>query len=391
MAKARSTPTSAKPEKEKFSLKDHLFNRERIVYLAGLFQQADEQFDAAGFVRQTMKSLSSLELKQRIKHIATTLEDYLPRDFRKAAVQIIAALPPPLDPQLTDDDFGDFIFAPLGEFVVRNGLEAKHLKLSLRTLKQLTMRFSMEDAIRYFLNEFPEETMDELRSWAVDKNYHVRRLASEGTRPSLPWSAKLSLDVGVPLPLLDLLHADPTRYVTRSVANHLNDVSKRHPERVLELLQRWRTASSQDPSELDWISRHALRTLVKQGHAPALEFLGFSQLPPIVVDRFQLSTPTVYAGEAVEFTVELKAKRDTRLVLDYVMDAAKAGGRRSQKVFKLRQLDLGAGQSATVTKRHVLRADATTYRLYSGTHHITLQINGQSFGTASFELVTAEF
>lgn len=386
MAKATVITSPSRTKPLKFSLKDHLFNRERVEYLANLFRQASDRFDAPGFVRQTMQSLGSLELKQRIKHIATSLQDFLSSDFRTAAAQIVAALPPPLDPNLKDDDFGDFIIAPLGEYVVRNGLELKYLSVSLRTLKQLTQRFSMEDSIRYFINKFPQETLAELRKWATDKNYHVRRLVSEGTRPSLPWSARLSLDVLVPLPLLDTLHADSTRYVTRSVANHLNDISKVQPERVIETLERWRTASLQDPAELEWISRHALRTLVKQGHAPALEFLGFAMRPPIVVEQFRMLTATIRPGEAFEFRVDLKAKRDTRLVLDYVLDSAKASGRRSQKVFKLKQLELAAGQFVSFTKRHVLRANATTYRLYSGAHHVTLQINGQPFGTTTFEL-----
>ncbi|PHS10301.1 MAG: hypothetical protein COA78_11495, partial [Blastopirellula sp.] len=173
-----------------FSLKDQLFNKNRVAYLADLFHAADTQFDSAGFVRDTMKQLKRLELKERIVHITGVLENYLATNFKDAAKQIAAALPAPLDPTKTDDDFGDFIFAPLGEFVVRNGLEKKHLKLSLKTLKAITQRFSMEDAIRAFINTHPDETLGELEKWSTDKNYHVRRLVSEGTRPLLPWSGR---------------------------------------------------------------------------------------------------------------------------------------------------------------------------------------------------------
>lgn len=108
-----------------FSLKDHLFNEAKVQYLANLFSAADKKFAAPAFVRDVMKHLRQLELKARIVHIATVLERFLATDFRVAAKQIVAALPEPLDPALTDDDFGDFIFAPLGEFVVRNGLAKK--------------------------------------------------------------------------------------------------------------------------------------------------------------------------------------------------------------------------------------------------------------------------
>ncbi len=370
-----------------FSLKDHLFNEQRVQYLAGLFQAADDRFNAAGFVRDTMQQLSQLELKARIVHIASILEGYLATDFHIAAKQIVAALPPPLDPSRTDDDFGDFIFAPLGEFVVRNGVSKTHLPLSLKTLKALTQRFSMEDAIRSFINTFPDETLAELARWTTDKNYHVRRLVSEGTRPLLPWSGRLCIDVTVPLPLLDELHADPTRYVTRSVSNHLNDIAKAHPQLALKTLKRWRMEGRQAAAEFRWMSKHALRTLVKRGNREALQFLGFSPKPKIDVAGFCLRATEIRPGEAIEFSLTVTARRDESLVIDYEIHFVKANGGLSPKVHKLKQINLQQGESATISKRHVLRANATTYTLYPGTHHVTLKINGQTFGKLSFELV----
>jgi 3-methyladenine DNA glycosylase AlkC len=292
----------AKKSSTGFSLKDHLFNRERVEYLANLFSSADRGFDASGFVSETLDGFSSLELKQRIVKIATTLETYLADDFKRAAQQIVAALPPPLDPQRSDDDFGDFIFAPLGEYVVRRGSAPRHHRVSLKTLKQLTMRFSMEDAIRHFIRADPDQTLAELGKWATDKNYHVRRLVSEGTRPLLPWSGRLALPVERPLEFLDILHADNTRYVTRSVANHLNDIAKTEPELVLATLRRWQTLSQQSESELQWITRHALRTLIKQGHPAALKLLGFRHAPAIAVSDFALAQTAIGPGGAIEFS-----------------------------------------------------------------------------------------
>lgn len=369
-----------------FSLKDQLFNRERVQYLTGLFHAADKRFDASGFQRDAIKGLKQLELKQRIVHLAGTLENYLATDYRTAAKQITAALPPPLDPTKSDDDFGDFILAPLGEYVVRNGLQKQHLKLSLRTLKQITQRFSMEDAIRAFINQYPSETMVELQKWATDKNYHVRRLVSEGTRPRLPWSGRLTLDAAAALPLLDILHADATRYVTRSVANHLNDIAKTEPQWVLDALTRWRELGRQQPSELQWISRHALRTLVKQGHQPALQFLGFRSQPKIEVSDFVLHADAVRAGETIEFSFVVTAQREESLLVDYIVDFVKANGTLAPKVHKIKQVQLKQGESTTIKKRHRLHATATTYTLYPGEHHVTLQINGKPYGTQSFML-----
>jgi 3-methyladenine DNA glycosylase AlkC len=370
-----------------FSLKDHLFNRERVAYLASCFSTVDSNFDSQGFVRTVMRGFKDLELKQRIVKIATVLENYLHPDFRKAVRQIVSALPPALDPTLRDDDFGDFIFAPLGEFVVRQGLAGPHVSDALRTLQQVTMRFSMEDAIRYFIRTHPEQTLAELARWSTDKHYHVRRLVSEGTRPLLPWSGRLSLPTHTTLPLLDTLHADPTRYVTRSVANHLNDLTKSEPDIVLETLQRWQVWGRQSEPELRWMTRHALRTLIKRGDPHALALLGFRAEPAIAVSEFCLKSTRTRPGEALEFSFVVTARRAESLVLDYVIEFVKANGRRAPKVFKIKQVDLQPGQPLRVTKRHPFRAEATTFKLNPGTHRLTLQINGQAQGSCDFEMV----
>ena len=370
-----------------FSLKDHLFNRSRVRYLADLFQSADASFDAARFTRAAVAPFPKLELKQRIVRIAETLERFLPADFPESCKRISTALPRPLDPSKTDDDFGDFIFAPLGEFVVRNGMQKKHARRSLKTLKEITQRFSMEDSIRHFIDHHQELTMKELAKWSTDKNYHVRRLVSEGTRPLLPWSGRLSIDILQPLTFLDQLHSDSTRYVTRSVANHLNDIAKTNPKIVLDRLKAWKKLKLQDPEEFAWISRHALRTLVKQGDKAALRFLGFRAKPNIKVHRFQIETPKVKGGQTLNFSFTIQAERKESLMVDYVIEFVKADGSRSPKVFKLKQLELGKGESQGLKKRHRLKSDATTYRLYPGEHRLRLQINGSQMDGADFEVV----
>jgi 3-methyladenine DNA glycosylase AlkC len=274
----------------------------------------------------------------------------------------------------------------LGEYVVRNGLSKPQLPLALRTLHAITQRFSMEDSLRAFLNACPAETMAQLQRWVRDRHYHVRRLVSEGTRPNLPWSARISIDPRSVLPLLDQLHADPTRYVTRSVANHLNDLTKLAPEVVLETLQRWRQERRQDPSELQWMTKHALRTLIKRRHAPAFALLGCDPRPPIRMPHFQILTPIVVMGEALAFEVSLAAQQDADLIVDYEIDFIKAGGKRSSKVHKLKRIHLAGDQTITLRKSHPLRANATTYTLYPGQHHVSIQVNGQVLGKKSFEL-----
>lgn len=323
-----------------------------------------------------MSKLLTLELKDRIRWIADVLTRHLPTDYKKAVAVIVRALPPPLDPTKTDDDFGEFILAPFGEYVAKEGCTKERLALSLETLRELTMRFSMEDAIRYYLRAFPKETLRVMEQWARDENYHVRRLVSEGTRPLLPWSGRVPLTTADTLPLLTTLHRDPTRYVTRSIANHLNDVAKMEPAVVIETLRAWKKAGKQDVRELTWMTKHALRTLIKQGHSDTLSLLGYDSAD-YSVDRFSVAAAEVQAGEMVSFAATVTATADTSLLIDYVIHFVKKNGTTAPKVFKWKIISLKSGESLQLTKNHRLKADATTFTLYAGEHTVELQINGR--------------
>ncbi|MCF6305766.1 MAG: DNA alkylation repair protein [Rhodobacteraceae bacterium] len=366
-----------------YSLKDQLFNVDKIRYLSGLFEAADAGFDGAKFQDSVMAQLPALELKARISMIAEVLEQHLSSDFETAAAQILAALPPELDPTRTDDDFGDFIMAPLGAFVSNNGLD--HLPLSLGLLREMTKRFSVEFDIRYFLNAHPVATMAALKQWAKDPNYHVRRLVSEGTRPTLPWGKKICIAVHEPLELLDVLHHDKARFVTRSVANHLNDIAKKDPELVITTLKRWAKLGKQDTAELDWMTRHALRTLVKKGDLAALELLGYRAAPEITVSEIQ-GPDGLEIGEVGTFDFTITAARDEKLMIDYVVDFIKKNGSSRPRVFKLKKLEIKAGERIELSKNHRFLKDATTFTHYPGPHCMWLQINGQKHGLCEFEL-----
>ncbi|MGI9369787.1 MAG: hypothetical protein ACR2O2_13205, partial [Ruegeria sp.] len=284
-----------------FSLKDQLFNADKTRYLAGLFRGAEPGFDADAFETQVMGRLPELELKERMAWIAECLQRAVPGDLPQVAPVILRALPPPLDPGKSDDDFGDFIFAPLGDWVVSIGLD--HPELALDVVEELTQRFSMEWAIRPFLNRWPDLVMTRMRDWCLHDSYHVRRLVSEGTRPRLPWGLSVGLDLADPLPLLDVLHGDKTRYVTRSVANHLNDITKKDPDLVLDRLQQWSAGQRQGEDELQWMTSHALRGLVKSGHSGAMQMLGYDPDAKLSVDTHLNGEARI--GEALEFLVNI--------------------------------------------------------------------------------------
>lgn len=371
---------------ESFSLKDHLFNPSKIKRIAAEIQQVYPSFEADAFSQEVTQAFSRLELKARIFWIMECLRRYLPEDYREAVEVLLKAQPAPCDPTLSDEDYGEFIYAPYSEFVAHYGCNADDLDFSLAALKSMTTRFSVEGPIRVFLNAYPEQTLAQLREWADDSHYHVRRLVSEGTRPRLPWFQNVRLSPDDTLPLLNLLHADPTRYVTRSVANHLNDLSKTVPERVLETLTRWRQQNRQNATELDFMTRHALRTLVKKGHGETLSLLGYTPSAPISVTAPLLVQSALRVGEALSFSFSITATAPCRLVVDYLLHFRTSKGTLSAKVFKLKSLDLEAGQTLKLQKNHPLRV-MTTRKLYAGEHALELQINGQSYGLTTFQII----
>lgn len=370
---------------DRYSLKDALFNAGKVEMLAGWMHRADPGFDAAAFQSRVMSRLPDLELKARIAWIAECLVAQLPQDFASASELICAALPAPLDPTRRDDDFGDFIVAPFGVVVEQLGLEAPDLALDL--FEEITQRFSMEMSIRAFLNRWPDQVLARMEIWTEHDNYHVRRLVSEGTRPRLPWAQKIALDPTRPLPLLDRLHADPTRYVTRSVANHLNDISRIAPAEVFGRFADWRRQARQSEDELDWMQRHALRTLLKAGDDRALDVLGYRPDAQVGLVALQVARQDVVIGGAAEIKITLQAARTERVLVDYVMEFATASGRPREKVFRMKDTILPAGKAVTLGKRHVFKGDATTFTLYPGRHRLHPQVNGCRLGSVDFRLL----
>jgi 3-methyladenine DNA glycosylase AlkC len=368
-----------------YSLKDQLFNLDKVRYLADQFSPAYAKFDRARFERAVMSKLLKLELKQRVNWIAQCLQAELPPSLPEASPILLAALPEPLDPSLSDNDFGDFIIAPFGEVVLALGLD-DNPQLVLDLLGEITKRFSMEFALRAVLNRWGDLTLVRLQEWAGHENYHIRRLVSEGTRPKLPWGQGIDIAPEQMMPLLDELHSDPTRYVTRSVANHLNDITKINPQLAMERLQAWAGDGRQSTSELTWMTRHALRGLVKKGDPSAMRMVGFD--PDAPIQMADLKVPEIAKiGQDLTFHATLLAKVGCKAMVDYVFWRQRANGSLAPKVFKLKQLNLVADDPVTLTKRHNLKADATTFRWYPGPHRIEVQVNGCVLGGADFTLV----
>ncbi len=359
-------------------------NPTAIARIGAAFAAADPQFDETRFVRACCRGLDRLDLKARVLRIAEVLCTRLPPDYPAALGCILRAAEawPARDPA---DPTSGFAAWPMTDFVGLYGLD--HPEESLDALRRLTPLFTAEFAIRPFLIAHTEITLMRLEDWTGDPDERVRRLVSEGTRPRLPWGVRLKRfqeDPAPTLALLEKLKDDPAAYVRRSVANHLNDVSKDHPDLALRVCARWRRGGGEGR---DWIVRHAIRGLVKQGHPGALNLLGVSDRPEVEVTAFRIAPKSLKVGDSLAFGFDLAStsKRPQKLVVDYAVHHRKADGKTRPKVFKLKTLELGPRASLRLEKRHSFRP-VTTRRYHAGEHVLELLINGRGVARKRFRL-----
>lgn len=363
-------------------------------HLGKAASERQDPFNALQFQQLATDGLEALELKQRVVHIRTALQATLPGRFEQAADLIEAALTPlstsstPWDLKSSASGISGWAIWPLTDYVAAVGLD--HPQRALQALHALTQRSTSEFALRPFLQRHPELTLQTLARWAHDDSEHVRRLVSEGTRPRLPWGLRLQAFVVDPspcLPLLDVLYSDPSEYVRRSVANHLNDISKDHADLAVTIGRSWLADGTDNTRRL---VRHALRSLVKDGHAGALELLGFVDNEHIRSSALTLECSSIAAGGSLRFRAEIcnDGSENVLLCIDYAIHHRKANGSLTPKVFKLTTARLAPGARLQLDKQHSFRL-ITTRRYYAGEHGIELLVNGRSMGHAVFELGAA--
>lgn len=293
---------------------------------------------------------------------------------------------------LDNPGFTGWILWPVSEAAVTLALEsgaAPDFDDCLALLAELTPRLTGEFAIRRLLAHDPEAALRAISQWTGHPDEHVRRLASEGTRAYLPWAVRVPALVQRPeatLPILNTLYRDPSDYVRRSVANHLNDIARHAPDVVVATAAGWLAAPDANTA---WVVRHGLRTLVKKGHPGALALQGFAPAS-VVVTELRLDRQVVVMPEdlAFEFDLSNTGPDEARLAVDYAVHYQKANGSQSVKVFKLTALTLAAGETRTLAKRHAFRP-MTTRLHHPGMHALELQINGVRHGRSEFRVETA--
>ncbi len=353
----------------------HIFDQDCYERVAALLRRAAPQCDAERFLAVSLSGLDQLSLMQRLRRMADSLHEVLPDDY-PAALEILRAIAPDIKP--------GFVTLALPDYVARFGLHA--FDASMDALEFFTPFGSSEFGVRPFIREDPARALATIATWARHENPHVRRLASEGTRPRLPWSfhlEKLAQDPELAAPILETLRADDSLYVRKSVANHLNDITKLHPEWVMNRLEQW---PLENP-HCGWVARHALRTLIKRGDKRALGIVGAGQRAEIHLERFAVTPQTLSLGQTLTLHIELAstASHTQRLEIDYRMHYVRQGAAVSTKVFKLRACSLAPGARLALTRKQQIR-DFSTRKHYVGRHLLELMVNGDTLASTYFDL-----
>lgn len=355
------------------SFKD-LYSNEFLQEFSSKIVSIFPAFDSDLFVQSTITGeWDQLAFKQRIRRISNSLKVTLPLNYEEALRIII---------EVSKSCKGiEYLFLP--DFIEVYGID--EYDLSIPALAEVTESSSSEFAIRAFIKKYPNQMIKQLMEWTKSNNEHIRRLASEGCRPLLPWSYRLEMFVTDPspiIPILEYLRNDNSEYVRRSVANNLNDISKHHPELVKEVTKKWLGQSS----NTDKLLKHGCRTLLKGTDHEILSIFGLQQLNSVTVEDF-IVTPQVSIGESIEFsfTVVNKENETRKIRIDYEIGFVKANGRISGKKFRLSEKEYKNGK--TPIKRKHSFAPITTRTYYKGIHTITIYLNGIGDKRYVFNLV----
>ncbi|HFL2403214.1 DNA alkylation repair protein [Clostridioides difficile] len=351
----------------------NMYNRESLYEVAVAIQSVYNSFKVDEFIKSTMdETWNNLELKARCRKISMSLGMYLPEDYNEA-LSI-------LEKSVTGFYFAFFF----PDFVEVYGQDDINWDLSISALERNTEYWSSEFAVRAFIIKDEERMMAQMRKWSKHKSEHVRRLASEGCRPQLPWGqaiSKFKKDPTPVLPILEQLKTDTSTYVQKSVANNLNDISKTHPDLVISIAKDWYGKNK----STNWIVKHGCRTLLKKGNRDVLALFGYDDTTSINIQDFTLETTSISIGEDLTFSFNILAKKATKTRLEYGIDYIKSNGKKSRKIFKISEVSLKENEKKSYMKKHSF-ADVSVRKHYPGIHSIAIIINGIEKDKLDFEL-----
>ena len=371
----------------------NLYNKNTISKISKEIKRTYPEFNHKKFVSDCLTNLETMELKQRVKHIANTLHHHLPNNYKKSIKIIISSLADEKhkDDMSWDKQAGEGIIGfntwPLTEYVSIYGLD--DYKTSFKAMTELTKRFSSEFAVRPFIELYQEQIYEDFDKLIKHKNKDVRRWISEGTRPLLPWGIKVKNIHGNlerNIELLMKLFKDDEKYVRLSVANHLNDISKLNSKLVLNTCKKM---LQQDNSKnTTWIVKHATRSLLKKGNREALVMNGYEKSPKISTSSFKISKRRIKEGDRFNLSMSLNSikEKDQKLLIEYIIHYPKKNGKLSPKPFRLKDFILKANDKIRIDKEIHFKK-VTTRVHYLGQHIIEIQINGKKYGRAQFTLI----
>ncbi|WP_416150765.1 DNA alkylation repair protein [Salipaludibacillus sp. HK11] len=352
----------------------NMYNETFLTQFCKIVKQEYHEFDSDLFLNLIFDdNWENKELKQRIRHITHTLSTTLPPSYPEA-IKVLT--------KISSECKGfEYLFFP--DYIETYGL--KDWDVSIKALKQFTPSSSSEFAVRPFIEQDPIKMMTILEQWAKDEDHHVRRLASEGCRPRLPWARPLKMFKEDPtsiLPILSLLKKDESEYVRKSVANNLNDISKDHPGLVKKLFLEWRGQHS----HTDWIIKHGARTLLRKADPEVLSIFGFDTDANVQITDLSLSPDQLAIGDSFTFQFHLinHSLQPYKLRVEYGIDFVKANGKVSRKLFKMTENTYKSGE-VTFLRNHSFK-DLSTRKHYEGEHRLSIVINGKEMAETFFEL-----
>lgn len=348
------------------------YNESYILRLITRFTQYYPRFDSKRFHQGVFDSeWDNRELKDRMDHIAKVIHRVLDLDYVSALDILLPVC----------EDFGGYEAMFFPHYIELYG--ADHWDESIAALEHMTQYSSSEFAVRPFIVMSPKKMMAQMLLWATHDNYHVRRLASEGCRPRLPWAMALpefKNDPSLILPILEQLKNDDEDYVRRSVANNLNDIAKDNAPLVKEIAGRWLGGSEYT----DWIVKHGCRTLLKKADVDVLALFGYAPVDTLRLEKFQIENSSITIGETLHFSCGLRCDKDNlgKLRIEYAIDYQKSNGKQSQKVFKISEGNV-TGNYKAISKKQSFH-DMSTRKHYPGTHRLHIIVNGVSLGAVEF-------
>ncbi|UYQ60063.1 hypothetical protein [Streptomyces peucetius] len=371
---------------EKVPLKETALNAERIARIGREIQAVCPEFDADSFVTSVMADLPQLELGARIARTSMGLHAHLPVTGPDAVDILLRSLPPTPEAAGVTNDFGLHLYSPHSDYVSRYLRAAKYLDRSLAALARMTGYFSAELPVRHFLAEFPDETMRAVDAWTRNEDFRVRRLASEATRPLLPWAPRITLPVDTGLPVLEHLYDDAHLYVRTSVANHLGDIAASQPDLALTTLQRWKESGRLADEQFAFLARNALRNLLKEGWPPAYTILGYAHDAPITLTPLTIERTDLREGDTLNFSASLTTTTAAPVHVMTVITTTGQNGQPREKVSFLRRATAKPGQALRLAKAHPLRSTAR-WRVTPGSYSLALQVNGRRFPSVTFTVL----